>query len=332
MISVIPLNSIAQPQRLWISRWRIMLKSAFLRSVRLCQDIFFRAAAAMRPGLPIGIASRPCGFFGNFFITLNGLAYCDRIGATGIPLWDRDCLYLDGPDSGNIWDTFFYSPERAGSLIAPLTALPRYFPTAHHMTAYQALSPRLAAHRLMNRFAEPRDYLTDACEQFVRDEFRGCPVVGVHVRGTDARQGIEDRAAISSETIHAEIAERLQQTPDALLFVATDETSILRAFQDRYGSRVRYRDCIRSADGRSIHGHYDTGVTASGLDKARDVVLDALILSRCDFLIRTHSSVTTYSLCRNPFLSYVDLEIKYLNLVRQSWLHESPLPPPEEPD
>lgn len=326
MMSGISTNTVAPAKRFRLSPWRTMSKALFLRSLRLCQDAFFRGAAAVLPGLPIGIASRPCGFFGNFFITLNGLAYCDRIGATGIPLWDRDCLYLDGPDSGNVWDTFFYSPERSGTPIKPHPALPRYFATAHHMPAYQAPSPRLAAHRLMNRFAEPRVDLTDACDQFVRDEFRGCPAVGVHVRGTDARQGIEDRATVPSETIHVEIAERLQQAPDSVLFIATDETSILRTFQDRYGSRVRYRECVRSLDGRSIHGHYDAGVTASGLDKARDVVLDALILARCDFLIRTHSAVTTYSLCRNPSLPYVDLEIKYLNVVRQSWLHESPLP------
>jgi hypothetical protein len=302
--------------------YQTMLRATAIQSLRFGQDTFFRGAAAVAPGLAIGIASRPCGFFGNFFITLNGLCFCDRIGAVGVPMWDRDCLYLDGHESENIWDTFFFPPEREGDRNSPSPMLPRYFATAASMTPYKAATPRLAAHSLMRRFAEPHRRFVDECDQYVRAEFGKQPTIGVQVRGTDARRGLEARATIAHEIIDAEIADRLRQAPDSVIFIATDEVSSLEKFQDRYGDRVRYRECLRSMDGKSIHGHYDAGVRASGFDKARDVLLDALILARCDFLIRTHSAVTTYSLCRNPSLAYVDLEKKHLNIVRQPWLHE----------
>lgn len=301
-----------------------MSKSVLIRPLRFCQEVFFRGAASLTPGLPVGIASRPCGFFSNYFITLNGLRFCDSIGAVGVPVWDRACLYLEGPGCGNLWNALFHSPEYGGRSVGPWSMLPRYYASASAMTAYRAPSPRLAAHRLMRRFAEPHDVFLGECEAFVREQFGGRPAVAVHVRGTDARRGCEDRVGVSYEHLHAEVAEGLRRRDDAVLFVATDEAPLLDMMRDRYGDRVRFRPCVRSSDGRSIHGHHDAGVRSSGFEKARDVLLDALVMSRCDYLIRTHSAVTAYTLCRNPDLPYVDLEVKYLNIVRQPWLHEKP--------
>lgn len=288
---------------------------------RRMQEAGLRAVAGLVPGLRVRIPSRPCGFFGNFFITLNGLMFCDSIGARGVPWWDRDCPYLDPSRSSNAWSMFFRDPSAAD---AEAVTRPRfvYFPTADHMPPYRAATPREAAHTLMNRFAEPRPEFLAEAAAFAADHFVPGKTLGVHVRGTDARRGLEDRRSISFDIIHEEVAARLHQEPDTRIFLASDEERVVADFRRRYGAAVCYRPCARSTNGESIHGHYDAGVAASGFEKGRDVLLDALLLSQVDFLIRTHSAVTTYSLCRNPELAYVDLEIKYLNEVRQGWLHE----------
>jgi hypothetical protein len=282
-----------------------------------------RVLAKLTPRLRVRIPSRPCGFFGNFFITLNGLMFCDSIGAVGVPWWDSDCPYLDPSVSDNAWSMFFRGPPSAQGGDGPRPRL-AYYPTADDMTAYQAPTPREAAHRLMKRFAEPHPEFLDEADAFVDKKFRAGKTLGVHVRGTDARRGLESRRSIPFDTIHDEIAVRLRSDADTMIFLASDEAQVIADFKARYGERVCHRECARSVSGESIHGHYDSGVAASGFEKGRDVLIDALLLSRVDFLIRTHSAVTTYSLCRNLALPYLDLEIKYLNEARQAWLHERP--------
>ncbi|MBU6277455.1 MAG: hypothetical protein KGQ61_12535 [Planctomycetes bacterium] len=301
------------------------LKKSCIRALHVGQEVFLRCVATAVPGVRIGIMSRPCGFFANFFMTLRGLAFCDSIGAVGVPWWGSHCLYLDETTAPNPWDHFFYAPEHAdrglGGAGCPTLS---YHPNALPMSAYRAATPRLAAHSLMQRFAEPRRDVLEACDRFITGAFGSQPWIGVHVRATDARRPHESRTSVPVDLVHGEIARRLDQVPGQLIFLASDDAHTIDEFRERYGDKIRYRDCIRSTDGSSLHGHYDGGVSMPAHEKARDVIIDALILSRCDFLIRTHSSVTTYSLCRSPELPYVDLQKEYLGNVPQPWLHILP--------
>jgi len=303
------------------------VRGNFIAFTRKLHSEAIRALAKLTPRMRVRIPARPCGFFGNFFITLNGLMFCDSIGAIGVPWWDSDCPYLDPSVNPNAWSMFFRGSTGTRDGDGPRPRL-AYYPTADDMTAYQAATPREAAHRLMQRFAEPHPEFLAEADDFVHKNFRPGKTLGVHVRGTDTRRGLESRRSIPFDIIHEEIAVRLRCDPDTMIFLASDESQVIADFRHRYEDRVCYRECVRSVSGESIHGHYDSGVAASGFEKGRDVLLDALLLSRVDFLIRTHSAVTTYSLCRNLALPYLDLEIKYLNEPRQAWLHERPSSPP----
>lgn len=298
-----------------------MLARTLARYKRFGQDSFFRGVALVAARWPVAVASRPCGFFGNFFITLYGVQFLDSLGLQPIPWWDKSCLYYDETTAPNVWDMFFCGT--AAHHTAPRADSPylKYYAGPYGISATKHQSPRFAAHALMQRFASPRPAFQAECDEFITDTFEGRPAIGVHVRGTDAR-GTEGRVSIEIDTVHEEILRSLAIYPDAVIFLATDEQKVIESFRGKYKEKLRFRDCLRSTDDRSIHGHYDAGLAASGFRKAREVLLDALILSRCTYLIRTHSAVTTFSLCWNPDLPYVDLERKYLGHTHQPWLHE----------
>ena len=42
-----------------------------------------------------------------------------------------------------------------------------------------------------------------------------------------------------------------------------------------------------------------------------EAFIDSLLLSRCDFLLRTMSNLTIFSLAANPNLNFLDLSIKH---------------------
>jgi hypothetical protein len=109
--------------------------------------------------------------------------------------------------------------------------------------------------------------------------------------------------------------------PDGTVFLATDDERIVEAFDRRYGNRhLLVRPSLRSKDGTSLHGHYDAGVPGSPIQKGADVLKDALILARCNHLIRSHSRVTCYSLCINPDLGFTDLSLDVDGIDRTPWL------------
>lgn len=301
-----------------------VLNRGVRRFLHVGQDTFYRGLAALRIACPVAVVSRPCGFFGNYFITLNGIRFLNSLGLEAVPWWGASCLYFDDSTAPNVWARFFSAtePGRAAGPGGP-PAL-KYRASAMGMTAYRAPTPRLAASALMRRFAAPRPSFQMDCDRFIAEAFGGRPAIGVHVRGTDAGRGLEDRTCIDMDLVDEEIRGSLSRYPDAVIFLATDEDDILGRFRRRYGDRLRYRDGIRSPDQRSIHGHYDAGMPGSGFTKGRDVLVDALVLSRCQFLIRSHSAVTTFALCWNPSLPYVDLECRYLGAPSQPWLHEVP--------
>ena len=90
--------------------------------------------------------------------------------------------------------------------------------------------------------------------------------------------------------------------------MATDEKRFLQEIQKEFKGRVIFSDVERSSDGKAIHfarSHsYKTG---------EDAVVDCLLLSRTNYLLRTASNLSLCSGFFNP-----DLPIKLIT-PQKSW-------------
>ncbi|UAB78976.1 hypothetical protein INR77_04565 [Erythrobacter sp. SCSIO 43205] len=167
-----------------------------------------------------------------------------------------------------------------------------------------------------------------AVDEIVESKFRKGKVLGVHVRLTDAAAGQENRKSVGLRDVFEAVGRWLKTNADGQIFLATDDQRAIALFQEHYSDRVIFQDCLRSTDGTSIHGHYDTGVEGSPYLKGLEVMIDALLLARCDHLIRTHSRVTCFTLCWNTALSYTDLELELFGENRTPWLYEPSIKSP----
>ena len=100
---------------------------------------------------------------------------------------------------------------------------------------------------------------------------------------------------------YADVAEVIDsalsdQPPSCRIFLATDETAFVEFMSQRFGDRLTYRQMFRSSDGKPIDrvnsdGNYQKGV---------DAVVDCLLLSRTNYLIRTASNLSMFSTFFNP--------------------------------
>uniref|UniRef100_A0A7S3SED9 Alpha 1,4-glycosyltransferase domain-containing protein n=2 Tax=Emiliania huxleyi TaxID=2903 RepID=A0A7S3SED9_EMIHU len=141
----------------------------------------------------------------------------------------------------------------------------------------------------------------------------GRPVVlGVHLRGTDKKASIGGRIVQPAEYfpwIDAFFAKHEPRAGRALLFLATDDQAFLAQVVQRYGDRVLLQPGVqRPANGTPIWmARAAIGTrTAEPVDEARrrgvQVLLDTLLLSRCDYLLKSSSAVSEFALYFAPRL------------------------------
>jgi hypothetical protein len=270
---------------------------------------------------PVLIAPGRCGFFGNLFITLNGIRLAESAGVNGIPNWDYRCLYFDPERGGNAWNYYFESPDIDSNfdrLHATSTwELPPSADTIFPL--YPNLCIRQSYTECIRRHIRLRQDVQEEFNELRYSLFGNQKFIGVHIRHTDAAANHEDRSVAELVKYCQIIDRRLDDLPDHELFIATDSVSSLEYMNKRYGKRVFAIDCIRSEGLVSIHGHYDDGVKGSPYQKGIEVIYDALLLASTKHLIRTHSRVTEYSLCVNPNLTF-DNVMGDTDLQRAPWL------------
>lgn len=107
--------------------------------------------------------------------------------------------------------------------------------------------------------------------------------------------------------------------PDALIFLATDDARYHARMQRRYGPTGR----ISSTGSGFVTRAVVTDPRLAGGTKGDGALLDALLLARVDFLLKSDSAVAEFGLWLNPRLhwNHLDLQVRVreMQCVRGAW-------------
>jgi len=266
------------------------------------------AAIAMRAVGGIRIASVHCGLFGDVFSAFNGLRFAELKGARAEVNWDARSLYFV-PGAGNVWSHLFVQTafDFSGGT-SPETFL-SYNPSAQNPVPYEDTGMRDSVASFIRNWCVPQPDILDRVDALQSAHFDpDRKPIGVHIRLTDAAAQHEGRRTPRLEDFIAAVSKLLDEQGERDIFIASDAEAAIEAFRTHFGSRVIAQDAIRSTDGASIHGHYDAGVAGDNIQKAKEVLIDALILSRTSVLVQAFSRVTAYALCANPEQPFVNLD------------------------
>lgn len=167
---------------------------------------------------------------------------------------------------------------------------------------------RAEGRRLVHRYVHVRPEITKRVDDFVHSRFRG-HMLGVHVRGTD-KQDAGSGPRISRIVPPAEyfplIDEYLERHPEAGIFFATDQMQYRREMAERYGDRVLWHEAELSDSTVNAFQRQKQG-GAGNRRKGEEVLIDALLLSRCDFLHKCTSAVGEFAQYFSDTLDSVDL-------------------------
>jgi hypothetical protein len=253
-----------------------------------------------------------CGFFGNLFMTLNGIRLCETANVLPQPLWGEESLFFEKAYGPNVWEYYF---ER----IVPLdneellgSGLQIAFkPDAVSITPlYSGLNARESYNRCIENYVKLRKPVQKSINEVKDQFFANQHVIGVHARFTDAQAGYENRTTAPMAKYYQVIDDHMVNNPVDKIFVATDSHQALVEFKKRYGTYIIALDGLRSKDNTSIHGHYDSGISGSPYLKGLQVLQDSYLLSSVNHLISVYSRVASYALCLQPHLTYTDITKK----------------------
>lgn len=164
----------------------------------------------------------------------------------------------------------------------------------------------------------------DRCvENFWRAHLSPAKAVGVHYRGKD-KFGSESQS-ITAELVFAALDDALAVGFERL-FLATDDPNFLAVARSRFGDR-----CVNYANPRPGLTHQQD--TANNFRKGGEAIIDSLLLSRCELLIKTPSLLSAWCKVFNPnlevqtigkpfFSAYGEVELTGFGYWPEKCLHE----------
>jgi hypothetical protein len=169
---------------------------------------------------------------------------------------------------------------------------------------------------LLNKYLVIKDDVLSEVEQFWWKHFATKKVLGVHYRGTDKG---EESPLLLYDNVFKNIDRYLTLHPDTdCIFTASDDMNFIEAIEKASIARpIVYRnDSFRARDGKPIH----KAASIDNYEVTRDAIVNCLLLSRCDALLKTASILSGWSKLFNPKLPVVVLNQPY-----EQWFPERDL-------
>lgn len=255
--------------------------------------------------------ARGAGFFSEMFSALNCIRLAEEQERVPVPMWSGRFLFKK-PGNRNSWTGYFdpvWRPHKLDDCLASrdITTIEasgvRGLPNVHTPEG------RRAVHRLISKYITLKGNVASKLKS-VLERVDGDSTIAVHYRWTDRQKDKRLKMGfVSTQEFFKEIDEI--RKPDEYIYLATDAEPTVQEFRSRYGKYLITADAVRSPDGKlSVHGSYDRGVKGSSYTKGLDVLVDAIAMAHCRYLIRSASQVSYYTCCLNPHLEYVDMHEK----------------------
>ena len=267
------------------------------------------------------ICAHAAGFFSNFNKVLNHLVVSWRDpGIVEIAVdWSRHRIrpepYLDGAttfnygrvEDGNLWERFFepISCRRGFHLIEAETHSYIDMTITHAMAEALYRSGRGwrdEYHAAYRRHVRPLPAIVDRVDALHARLIGSRHAIGIHVRNASSALEQPSGRMPTFEQYAGEVAEILRAHEDAVIFVATDVEEVLARFRARFGDRVVCQEGAR----RSAH-HSESWRDAMHLSLpvgdvkyGEEVLIEALMLARCDHFVHCCSNLATAVYMINP--------------------------------
>ena len=242
--------------------------------------------------------------FSQFSDVLALLKYYDWDVYDGIEVdFGRTGCYFD-PARGENWWTYYCEPIKYGGQ-GEAQEVHGDVPFARRREI-EFFTSCGEAYQLIRQYIRFKPNILDQVKAFEKEHFAGQFVIGVHYRGTDKmRQESERIHPYQMYRAVRYVIKKLALT-DYRIFLATDEEPMVDFFEGLFPGRVCVQPNVhRSASRTALPPHLDHPEDPYLLGV--EAIVDSLLLSKSNFLIRTSSNLSLWSTFFNPELPVLEL-------------------------
>jgi hypothetical protein len=122
--------------------------------------------------------------------------------------------------------------------------------------------------------------------------------IGIHLRGSDKKF---EAFPVDVNLIFKKANDLAESSVNHYqFFVATDEERLLNLAKQKLKGKVIYYDSHRSKNGFAIHYTKQNGAVLG-----EEILIEAQLLSKCDFFLHTRSNVATAVMFFNPYIKNI---------------------------
>jgi hypothetical protein len=259
---------------------------------------FFFLLTVLHANEPRYVLHSPAYNPGMFSLFSTVLGFLDFYEEKGSPIevdFEKKGVYYDKKKGPNWW-SYYFEPISFGKKGADAIEISDAQQSSFADKILSQMS-REEGHRLIEKYIRIKKPLQKKIEAFANKHFKDQFVIGIHYRGTDK---ISESPRIEYEELYQEIDRAITDKTDFKLFVATDEVAFLDSISNRYKGKVVAIDAIRSSSGKAIHAS-----RKNAYQKGEEALLDCVLLSKTDLLIRTPSNLSACSALFNPIIPVI---------------------------
>lgn len=253
---------------------------------------------------PVIYTGKNNGMFSIFMNTVAGIANFERGNILGFEVnLGYNGLYYD-PSMGPNWWNYYCEPLCLGIFSYDTARRVDTLAKGFQITVWnvEIEFSRQEVNRIIQTYIRYKPHIKQKLNDYISQNFNGYFVIGVHYRGTDK---IKEAKILP----YGEVVESVQMEFEKYanrkvkIFVATDESDFLDAMKDAFPGYVCcLEEAIRSQNGAAVHYNND-----SPYQQGEEALLDSLILSNTNLLIRTSSNLSLWSTYVNPSLKVIEL-------------------------
>lgn len=253
---------------------------------------------AYQPKPYIVMHSRDAGMFSVWMDVLSMVDCYEKGLYSGIQVsFGKEGLYYDENHGENWWE-YYCEPIKLG------------YGLDIHVMGDPPNSPgwieeKLTRHEVrdyIEKYIHVKSFIMDRVAQFQIENFVGNFVISIHYRGTD--KFIHEAREVPYENVAKQVDKVIKESGGQKyrIFIATDEQNFLDYMIQKYGDIVCFNDAMRSSNGEPLHVN-----NSDPYQQGLETVMDAILLSRGHYLIRTTSNLSRWSTFFNPDLPVFEL-------------------------
>lgn len=272
---------------------------------------------------------RNAGFCASITYALNGVRRALELDRLPVVLLDEESSpqFFDAERGPNVWE-YYFEPvmrvsygeleerrRREGWSVHRFTfheTLYHHLSDPERIATFWAYEPpadqeawmaekRALGRAFVSRYVRPLPVFRRRADAFFGRHLSDEYAIGAHVRGTDFAYAEATEPEQYIESIRKHLAER--EIDRYKVFLATDQQQFVELFRGELGERVVVSDGLRS---EGEVAPFNLPVERSRALLGEEVLLDVLLLARCDYLFKGASAVGEYALWFAPDLDCTD--------------------------